>query len=61
MIQIQAGHDIKNYTIIMEYSAKIRATIEVLNCLVFGKGSFSLSLAAKRFFNEHKLNGHGYL
>ena len=88
MIQIQTEHDIKNYTIIIEYHpfittnsqieavaaligsyepfnieypAKVRATLEVLNGLSFRKRSFSLSLAAKRFFNEHKLNGHGSL
>ena len=39
----------------IEYPAKVRATLEVLNGLSFKKRSFSLSLAAKRFFNEHKL------
>lgn len=31
----------------IEYPAKIRTTLEVLNCLSFRKRSFSLSLAAK--------------
>ena len=45
----------------IEYPAKVRTTLEVLSGLSFLKGSFSLSLTAKRFFNEHKLNGHGSL
>ncbi|CAM4806428.1 unnamed protein product [Rotaria magnacalcarata] len=40
----------------IEYPTKVRATLEVLNGLSFKKRSFSLSLAAKRFLNEHKLN-----
>jgi hypothetical protein len=40
----------------IEYPAKVRTTLEVLNGLSFKKRSFSLSLAAKRFLNEHKLN-----
>ncbi len=40
----------------IEYPAKLRATLEVLNGLSFKKRSFSFSLAAKRFFNEYKLN-----
>ncbi len=42
----------------IEYPAKVRATLEVLNGLSFKKRSFSLSLAAKRFLNEHKFNNH---
>lgn len=42
----------------IEYPTKLRATLEVLNGLSFKKRSFSLSLAAKRFLNEHKLNCH---
>ena len=88
MIQIQTVHDIKNYTIIIEYHplittnppieavaaligsyelfnieypAKVRETLEVLNGLSIRKRFFSLALAAKRFFNEHRLNGHGSL
>ena len=88
MIQIQTEHDIKNYTIIIEYHplitnnfqieavapligsyelfnieypTKVRATLKVSNGLSFRTRSFSLSLVAKRFFNEHKLNGHGSL
>ena len=45
----------------IEYPAKVRTTLEVLIGLSFRKRSFSLSLAAKRFFNEDKLNGHGSL
>jgi hypothetical protein len=40
----------------IEYPAKVRTTLVVLNGLAFKKRSFSLSLAAKRFLNEHKLN-----
>ena len=36
----------------IEYSAKVRATLEVLNGLSFRKRSFSLSLAAKRFLKN---------
>lgn len=42
----------------IEYPSKLRATLEVLNGLSFKKRSFSLSLAAKRFFNEYKLGTH---
>ena len=42
----------------IEYPTKLRATLEVLNGLSFKKRSFSLSLAAKRFLNEHKLKCH---
>jgi hypothetical protein len=34
----------------IEYPAKVRTTLEVLNVLSFKKRTFSLSLAAKRFF-----------
>lgn len=84
MIRTEVDHNVKSYTIIIEYHpfiktnsqveaiailigsyeifnieypTKIRATLEVLNGLSFRKRSFSLSLAAKRFFNEHRLNG----
>ncbi|CAF4519098.1 unnamed protein product [Rotaria socialis] len=40
----------------IEYPTKIRATLEVLNGLSFKKRSFFLAVAAKRFFNEYKLN-----
>ncbi|CAF1316320.1 unnamed protein product [Rotaria sordida] len=40
----------------IEYPTKIRATLEVLNGLSFKRRSFFLSVAAKRFFNEYKLN-----
>ncbi|CAF3921948.1 unnamed protein product [Rotaria sp. Silwood1] len=40
----------------IEYPPKIQATLEVLNDLSFKKLSLSLSLAAKRFLNEYKLN-----
>ncbi|CAF4788101.1 unnamed protein product, partial [Rotaria socialis] len=40
----------------IEYPTKVRATLEVLNGLSLKKRSFSLTLAAKRFLNEHKLN-----
>jgi hypothetical protein len=40
----------------VEYPTKIRATLEVLNGLSFKKRSFFSAVAAKRFFNEYKLN-----
>ncbi|CAF1332359.1 unnamed protein product [Rotaria sordida] len=50
---------IESYEIFnIEYLAKIRATLEVMNGLLFKKRSFFLSLAAKRFINEYKLNNH---
>jgi hypothetical protein len=42
----------------IEYPTKVRATLKVLNALSFRKRSFSLSLAAKQFLNEHKFNNH---
>jgi hypothetical protein len=40
----------------IKYPDKIRATLEVLNGLSFKNRTFSLSLGAKRFFNEHNMN-----
>jgi hypothetical protein len=40
----------------IEYPANVRATLLVLSGLSFKKRSFSVSLSAKRFLNEHKFN-----
>ncbi len=52
MVALIGAYEIFN----IEYPLKVRATLEVLNGLSFKKRSFSLSLAAKRFLNGHKVN-----